>query len=133
MNTTWNGVNEARLELPSEIDMGSYNLFVRKVIYNDTNFPAYGKWRGVQSRKNAQRAEGDPRDASNAAVFLHNLDQAYTWEIRVILKDDTNKSGTIFLDPPMLRGTGHKHEYQNKLCGNRSKIYFRSVSSDNYY
>ena len=100
-------MNEARLELRFEIQMDSYHLFVRKVIYNDTNFPAYGKWRGVQSSASMQGTERDPRNASKVIVSLHNLDQGYTWEIRVILKDDINKSGTIFIDPPILGSIGN--------------------------
>ena len=110
MNATWNGVNEARLQLKPKLDIGSFHLFVRKVNYNDTNFPTYGKWRGVQSRENndvvnTQGTEGDPRDTT-AVVSLHNLSQVYTWEIRVIMKDDINKSASIFIDPPMLGATG---------------------------
>ena len=111
MNGTWNGGNEVKLQIKSEMKIESYHFFTRKVIYNATNFPTYGKWKGgVQSHENSedvntQGTEGDPRDTTTAVVYLR-LNQAYTWEVRVVLKNDTNKSATIFIDPPMLRATG---------------------------
>ena len=119
MNASWNGADKARLELRSKLDMRSYRLLVRKVIYNykNTNFPTYGKWRGVQSRENkedvnTQETEGDPRVAATTVMSLHNLDQAYSWEIRVIMKDDINKSASVFIDPPILTA-GMKHDDHN--------------------
>ena len=116
MDATWNGVHEVKLVIKSEVNMESFHLFARKVAYNVTNFPTYGKWKGVtQSRENGEdvnmqgREEEQPRDpaydAATAITYLA-LNQAYTWEIRVIMKDDTNKSATIFIDPPILRATG---------------------------
>ena len=88
--------------------MRSYHLLVRKVIYNynNTNFPTYGKWRGVLSRENkedvnTQETKGEGL-AATAVVSLHILDQAYSWEIRVIMKDDINKSAGVIIDRPML-------------------------------
>ena len=118
MDATWNGVHEVKLVIKSEVNMESFHLFARKVAYNVTNFPTYGKWKGVaQSRENGEdvnmqgREEEQPLDpaynAATAVAFLA-LNQAYTWEIRVIMKDDTNKSATIFIDPPILRATGNK-------------------------
>ena len=116
MDATWNGVNEVKLVIKTEVNMESFHFFARKVVYNVTNFPTYGKWNGVaQSRENGEdvnmqgREEDQPRDAAyNAAtaVAYLTLNQAFTWEIRVIMKDDTNKSATIFIDPPILRATG---------------------------
>ena len=111
INASWTGLNEARLEIRSEVEIGSYHLFVRKVNYNATNLPTYGKWKGgVQSRENnehvnTQGTEGNSRDTTAAVVYLR-LDQDYTWEMRIVMKNDTNKSATIFIDPPMLRATG---------------------------
>ena len=132
MNATWTGLNEARLEIRSEVEIGSYHLFVRKVNYNATNFVTYGKWKGgVQSRENNEDVntqglslacsrlrcsrviprEGNPRYTTTAVVYLR-LDQDYTWEVRIVMKNDTNKSATIFIDPPMLRATGK----QRRIC-----------------
>ena len=126
-------MNEAQVQWQTEKRNESYHLFVRKVTYV-TKLPIYGKWKappGVRPRTLHESAQEEVKDRVNGdndhesaqeevkdrvngnnddgvtkrvAALLH-LNQAFTWEIRII-KKDVNESATIFIDPPVFAAYG---------------------------
>ena len=122
INATWTGMNEAQVQWQTEKRNESYHLFVRKVTYDVTKLPIRAlhesaqeevkdRVNGDNDHESAQeevkdRVNGDNDDGvtKGVAALLH-LDQAYTWEIRII-KKDVNESATIFIDPPVFAAYG---------------------------
>ena len=121
-------MDEAQVQWQTEKRNESYHLFVRKVTYDVTKLPIYGKWKaGVRSRalhESAQeemkeRVNGDNDDGVTKGVaVLLRLNQAFTWEIRIIKKDVNHESATIFIDPPLFAAYGKRNRRQSTITTN---------------
>ncbi len=134
INATWTGMNEAQVQWQTEKRNESYHLFVRKVTYDVTKLPIYGKWKappGVRPRTLHESAQEEVKDRVNGdnddgvtkgvAAILH-LNQAFTWEIRII-KKDVNESATIFIDPPVFAAYGKRNRRQSAITRGHSRMH----------
>jgi hypothetical protein len=133
MNATWASVNVARVRWQADgLRVELFKLFTRKIKYDVFGLPTYGKWKaGVQSHAlmNGEDHEevGDKMKDNNEDGFMKEagvhlyLDQAFSWEIRVVMNDDKNKSAAIFIDPPMVAALGkQRRRMRRKQDGNKT-------------